>query len=137
MVRRSSIVGLIVALGPIAALTYFAAYFGAIAQFYVNPTFLFLAAVIAVLFGGAITRSGKAGAVVGFLAVWIPTFAVPLTLLLTIGESGAGTGFAVIALVILAIGLMIASFVLGGFGALIGGIAGYLSGRKWPVNVEA
>ncbi len=135
MVRRSSVLAFIVAFGPIAALTYFAAYFGAIAQFYVNPTFLFLAAVFAVSLGGAITRSWKAGAVVGFLAVWIPTFAVPLILLLTLGDSDAG--FAVIALVILAIGLMIASFVLGGFGALIGGIAGYLSGRKWPVNVEA
>ena len=128
MVRRNSILGFIVALGPIAALTYFAAYFAAIAQFYVNPTFLFLAAVIAVILGGAITRSGKAGSVAGFLAVWIPTFAVPLILLLTIGESDAGSGFAVIALVILAIGLMIASFVLGGFGALIGGIA--LSDRQ-------
>ncbi len=136
MVRRRSVLGLIVALGPIAALTYFAAYFGALAQFYVDSTFLFLVAIVAVIFGGAIARSGKAGAVVGFLAVWIPTFAVPLILLLTIGESGAGSGFAVIVVVILAIGLMVASFLFGAFGALIGGVAGYLSGRKWPLKVE-
>ncbi len=121
MVRRSSIVGLIIALGLIAAAVYF-----------LNSTPLFFVAIIGVVLGGAITRSGRAGAVVGFLAVWIPSFAVPLILLLTLGESDAG--FAVIALVIVAIGLMIASFLLGAFGALIGGVAGYLSGRKWPLE---
>ena len=123
MVRRSSIVGLLVALGLIAAAVYF-----------LNSSLLFLVAILAVGIGGAIARSGKAGAVVGFLAVWIPTFALPLLLFLTLGDSDAG--FAVIALVIVAIGLMIASFLLGALGALIGGIAGYLSGRNWPVDAK-
>jgi hypothetical protein len=123
MVRRNSLLGFAVALGPIAAAVYLS----------VSSTVLFLVAIIAVILGGAITRSGKAGAVAGFLAVWLPSFSIPLILLLTIGSADPSIGFAVIALVFILIGLMIASFVLGAFGALIGGVAGWLVGRKFPL----
>ncbi len=79
-------------------------------------------AIIAISIGGAITRSGKAGAVVGFLAVWIP-FSTLLILLLALGDTHSR--FAV---------MVATSFLLGASGALIGGSAGELSGSQWPIE---
>ncbi len=116
MARRNSILGFIVALSLIAVIAYSVrpvrgVWFESFAEFY----FWILWAIIAISIGGAITRSGKAGAVVGFLAVWIPIFTL-LILLLALGDTHAG--FAVI---------VATSFLLGALGAFIGGNAGYLS----------
>ncbi len=86
--------------------------------------FWILWAIIAVSIGGAITRSGKAGAVVGFLGVWIPFFTL-LILLLALGDIHAR--FAV---------MVATSFLLGALGAFIGGNVGYLTGEMWPIKAK-
>ncbi len=117
MARRNSILGFIVALSLIAFIAYSIrpgrgeGWFESFAELY----FWILWGIIAISIGGAITRSGKAGAVVGFIAVWIPFFTF-LILLLALGDIHAR--FAV---------MVATSFLLGALGALIGGSAGYLS----------
>ena len=110
--------GLVVALALVAA-TVYVTQSSSFAASFLLVVFM---VIIATSIGGAIARSGKAGVAVGFLAVWIPTFIAPLIRLFT-------TIF-----VFAAFELMIFSFVLGAIGALIGGIAGYLTGRKWPAD---
>ncbi|MFQ5838833.1 MAG: hypothetical protein ACE5HJ_08665 [Thermoplasmata archaeon] len=105
----------------------------------------------AIFIGGFITRRGKGGAILGFVLLFVPLLIIGILLFAAGISSGSGGdysegipgiaqafGEALGRTLIVAIGLVliIASFILGAVGAVIGGIAGWISGKIFPLERE-
>ncbi len=92
----------------------------------------FIAGIAAVFIGGFLARRAGAGALVGFLGVFLPLFLLGLLFLLMIPTSVEGlAGLGTILVGLVGIVLMIVGTIFGLIGAGIGIIAGLISSKVW------
>ncbi len=97
----------------------------------------FIAGIAAVFIGGFLARRAGAGALVGFLGVFLPLFLLGLLFLLMIPtsiEGLAGLGAVFVGLVGLV--LMIVGTILGLIAAGIGALAGAISSKVWKYRKD-
>lgn len=97
-----------------------------------------LIALGAVFLGGALTRRGKRGAVVGFLVFFAPLMALGVLLLVgAAGAAGQAEGLEALGPVIGAVaGVMLLglAFVAGLIGLVVAGIGGWIAGKIAPLG---
>ncbi len=91
----------------------------------------FIAGIAAVFIGGFLARRAGAGALIGFLGVFLPLFTVGLMLFLAIGSGEGLAGLAGILLGAVGLVMMIAGTILGLIGAGIAAVAGAISSKVW------
>ncbi len=101
-------------------------------------TEVLLIALGAVLLGGAISRKGTRGALLGFLVFFVPLMSLGVILLIGVaGIAGQAEGLEVIVpLIGTAAGILLIGFgVAAGFvGLIVGGIGGWISGKILPIG---
>jgi hypothetical protein len=92
----------------------------------------------AIFLGGFIARKGTRGALLGFLVFFGPLMALGIIVLMgAVGAAGSAQGLATLGPVIGAVaGIMLIglAFVGGIIGLIVAGIAGWISGRIFPIG---
>ncbi len=92
----------------------------------------------AVFLGGFIARKGTRGALLGFLVFFGPLMALAVILLIGVaGVAGTAEGLeTLVPLIGAAAGIMLIGLALaaGIIGLIVGGIAGWISGKVFPIG---
>lgn len=99
---------------------------------------ILLIALGAIFLGGFITRKGTRGALLGFLVFFVPLMAFGVMLLMgAVGAAGEAQGLEALGPVIgAAAGIILigTAIVAGIIGLIVAGIAGWISGKIFPIG---